>query len=289
MNTDYGIRFLDKTPFEDIHRAMTEAFVDYLLDMSYMTKDVLWSRAVKNGVDYGCSPGAFHEGKLVGLTLIGRGTWAGEPAAFDACTGIVKAHRGHGLAGKLFHAALPELKRRGTRRFLLEVLQENEPAIKAYERTGFRITRPLACFQRENTELPQVPGAWDIRPVGRELLGTFQADLDWTPSWENSFDAIHAIPDEVQWFGAFENSVCVGLAVHYPILRWIMMLVVKRAHRGRGIGKALLVHALRQVAPEGRPVRANNVDPSDVVLVSLLHRCGFREFTRQYEMVFELR
>ena len=289
MSGAYEIRFLEGMPFEEIHGAMTEAFADYALDMSYMTREVLWCRAVKNGVDFAASPGAFLNGRLVGLTLAGLGVWAGEPAAFDACTGIVKAHRGQGLAGRLFDAALPGLRHRGVSRFLLEVLQENAPAIKAYERTGFRITRPLACYQRGDLELTKAPGACAIRPVELDVLDAFAAELDWPPSWENSFRAIRAIPDGVRLYGAFDGPLCTGLVVYYPTLHWIMTLLVKRSHRGRGIGTALLDHVLRRLDPKGRPVRANNVDPSDAATAAVLQRCGFEVFTSQFEMVYELR
>lgn len=288
MSLDYEIKFLDQTSFDDIHAAMTEAFADYLMDMSYMTREVMWRRSVKNGVDLAYSPGAFLDGRLVGLTLVGLGTWAGEPAAFDACTGIVKAHRGQGMAGRLFEAALPALKRRGTTRFLLEVLQENEPAVKAYERTGFRITRPMICYQRTDPQLPSGGESLDIKPVGREALDALLPELDWQPSWENTFDAIRAVPDEIRLYGAFDGPACVGLVAYYPTLRWIMSLVVKRSHRGRGIGKALLAHALRHVEPEGRAVRVNNVDASDLATVSVFQQCGFRSLVGQYEMEYAL-
>jgi GNAT superfamily N-acetyltransferase len=286
---DYEFNGLERTPFEDIHRAMTEAFADYLMDMSYMTREVLWRRATKKGVDLAMSQGAFQNGRLVGLTLVGLGTWAGEPAAFDACTGIVKAHRGHGLAGRLFDAALPALKRRGTTRFLLEVLQENAPAIRAYERTGFRISRALACYEQVDTAFPGFSESCSIRPVGRDLLESFAAELDWQPSWENSFEAIRAIPDEVLVFGAFDGAACVGVSVYYPTLRWVMSLVVRRGHRGRGIGKALLARALGCAGSGGRAVRVNNVDPSDLAMAAVFRRCGLREFTAQYEMVYAIR
>jgi len=288
VSMDYEIKFLGGTPFGTIHEAMTEAFADYLMDMSYMTKEVLWRRAMKNGVDFACSPGAFHDGRLVGLTLVGLGTWAGEPAAFDACTGIVKAHRGQGLAGRIFDAALPVLRGRGTTRFLLEVIQENEPAVKAYERTGFRITRPMVCYQRTDPRLPEASVPVEIRPVGLEALDALLPELDWQPSWENTFDAVRAVPDGIRLYGAFDGAACVGLVVYYPTLRWIMSLVVKRSHRGRGIGKSLLAHALRNVEPGGRSVRVNNVDASDLATVSVLQQCGFRELVSQYEMEFRL-
>lgn len=287
MSAEYDIRFLEGTPFSDLHRAMTEAFADYLLDMSYMTEEVTRVRAAKNGVDLACSPGAFADGRLVGLTLVGLGPWGGEPAAFDACTGIVKEHRGHGLAGRLFEAALPELRRRGVRRFVLEVLQENAPAVKAYEKTGFRITRSFACFEQGEASDRMLPVA-DLRPVGPEALLDFEAELDWAPSWENRFDAIRAIPEQVQLFGAFDGDRCQGIVAYLPALRWIMTVVVRRARRGQGLGSALLRHALARAAPGGRPLRVNNVDAVDAGMVRFLVRNGFRAFTTQYEMVSEL-
>lgn len=284
----YALRFLDGIPFHEIHRATVEAFEDYLLDMSYMTEEALRRRATKNGVDLSCSPGAFHEGRLVGLTLVGLGIHGGVPTAFDACTGIVKAHRGCGLAGRLFDLARPALARRGVRQFVLEVLQENKAAIKAYERTGFRISRPWDCFQLEAPARLVDAGRWAIRSVSVEALDAFAGELDWQPSWENGFDAIRAVPGDVRLAGAFEDGTCVGVAAWHPFFRWLMLLAVKRSHRGRGIGSALLAHALAGAGSEGRPLRANNVDPGDAALVGLLERAGFVRFTGQYEMVCDL-
>ncbi len=287
MNSAHEIRFLGETPFPVLHAAMTEAFADYLLDMSYMTEEVTRVRATKNGVDLGCSPGVFAGGRLVGLTLVGLGRWDGEPAAFDACTGIVKEHRGHGLAGRLFEAALPELRRRGVRRFVLEVLQENTPAVKAYEKTGFHITRSFGCYEQGEPSDRVLPSV-DLRPVGPEALADFEPELTWTPSWENSLDAIRAIPQHVRLFGAFEAGRCQGIVAYLPALRWIMTLVVRKSHRGRGLGSALLRHALAQATPGGRPVRVNNVDMADAGMARFLTCNGFRVFTTQYEMVFGL-
>lgn len=287
MNDAHEIRFLRETPFPVLHAAMTEAFADYLLDMSYMTEEVTRVRAAKNGVDLGCSPGAFADGRLVGLTLVGLGRWNSEPAAFDACTGIVKEHRGHGLAGRLFEAALPELQRRGVRRFVLEVLQENAPAVKAYEKTGFQITRSFDCYEQGEAPGRSTPDV-ELRPVGPELLADFEGELDWTPSWENSFDAIRAIPQHVRLFGAFQDGRCEGIVAYLPALRWVMTVVVRRSHRGRGLGSALVCKALDSADPGGRPVRVNNVDATDAGMVRFLVRNGFRVFTTQYEMVSEL-
>ncbi|HWQ10224.1 MAG TPA: GNAT family N-acetyltransferase, partial [Holophaga sp.] len=172
--------------------------------------------------------------------------------------------------------------------FVLEVLQENEAAIKAYERTGFRISRPWDCFQLEGPPRPVDSGRWAIRPIPVGALEAFAGELDWLPSWENGLDAIRAVSDEVRLAGAFEGGACVGVAAWHPFFRWLMLLVVARSHRGRGIGSALLDHVLAEAGSEGRPPRANNVDPADAGLVHLLERAGFVRFTSQYEMVCDL-
>lgn len=282
------LRFLGGTPYPAIHRAMQEAFADYALDMSYMTEEVLRHRAAKNGVALDCSVGAFSEGRLVGLTLVGIGPWQGEPAAFDAGTGILPEHRGRGLAGRMFDFALPGLRRRGAKRFLLEVLQDNEPAIRAYQKAGFRVTRPFDCWEFAGPCGPPPVPVLDVRGAASARLDEFAAEQDWRPSWENSFEAIRRVPGSMRFLGAFDGDQCRGVLAYNPVLRWVMAVLVKRAHRRQGVGAALLGALMGTLPTGGRPVRVNNVDPSDAGMRGLLQQTGFRKFTAQYEMEFLL-
>ncbi len=285
---DVQLRFLGGTPFPAIHRAMQEAFADYALDMSYMTEEVLRHRAAKNGVGLDCSVGAFSGGRLVGLTLVGIGPWGGASAAFDAGTGILPEHRGQGLAGRMFDCALPELRRRGVRRFLLEVLQENEPAVRAYRKAGFRVTRPFDCWEFAGPPEPLPAPALDVRRAAADYLDEFVTEQDWPPSWENSFEAIRRVAGSMRLLGAFAGDECRGILAFNTVLRWVMAVLVKRAHRRQGIGAALLGELMGTLPPGGRPVRMNNVDPTDEGTRALLHKAGFRRFTAQYEMEFPL-
>ena len=285
---DVQLRFLGGTPFPAIHRAMQEAFADYALDMSYMTEEVLRHRAAKNGVALDCSVGAFSGGRLVGLTLVGTGPWEGEPAAFDAGTGILPEHRGQGLAGRMFDYALPELRRRGVKRFLLEVLQDNEAAVRAYRKAGFRVTRPFDCWESAAAPVPPQARPFDVRGVPAGRLDEFAAEQDWPPSWENSFDSIRRVPERMHLLGAFEGDECRGVLAYNPVLQWIMAVLVKRPHRRRGAGTALLGALAGMLPPGGRPVRMHNVDPADEGTRALLQQAGFRKFTAQYEMEIQV-
>ena len=43
--------FLSEDQLPEIHQAFLEAFSDYLVDVSYMTYDVISKRVVKNAID----------------------------------------------------------------------------------------------------------------------------------------------------------------------------------------------------------------------------------------------
>lgn len=69
-----------------------------------------------------------------------------DPGAGTAVMGILVGEedwRGRGVAGEVLEASAAWLREhRGIRRILLGVERDNAPAVKAYERVGFRIERP---------------------------------------------------------------------------------------------------------------------------------------------------
>jgi ribosomal protein S18 acetylase RimI-like enzyme len=274
-----GYRFLDAGAFPAVYRTFVRAFSDYALDMSYMTEERMLNRAVKNGIDFESSVGAYSAEGMVGFTLIGVDQWKGAPAAFDIGTGVIEGFRGLGVARAMFDFAAPRLKEKGLERFVLEVLQENEPAIKAYERSGFEIVREFECF-RLGLDDSVVPLAAEedveIRPVDRDRLSIFADALDWPPSWENSFASIRRIPRSA------------GLLVYYPGLSWIMTVVVKRSDRRQGVGNRLVGHLIESVRNRESDIRIVNVQRDDHGMQSFLSGLGFRRYVSQYEMELQL-
>jgi ribosomal protein S18 acetylase RimI-like enzyme len=287
----YRYRFLTRDQFPQIHRAFLEAFADYYVETGGVTEEVLYNRAVKNSVDFGASVGAFDGDRLVGMTLVGVDRWRGETAAFDIGTGVVPGHRGKGVAREMFRFALPRLRELGSTRFVLEVIQENQPAIKAYKSIGFEVTREFDCFQwdlnRASGALNPSPDV-EIRRVERDSLDAFESHLEWHPSWENSFSSIRRIPDDLRVFGAYTSGECAGLLVYYPGTNWVTTLVVKRDRRRRRVGSALLDWFARE-RPGAQPVvRLVNIDRGDRATVSLLEKAGCELLVRQFEMELAL-
>ena len=268
-------RFLNQTSQPDLYRTFVEAFSDYAVDMSYMSEESFLNRTAKNGIDLKSSVGAYDHKKLVGYTLIGVDNWKGEKAAFDIVTGIIKSYRGKGVAKEMFDFAIQKLKTMGVNKFVLEVLQKNQAAIKAYKKSGFRIVRELDCFELKKADARFMKTAQEpveIHRVGRDILSDFRSSLDWHPSWENSFASIARIPDDLLLLGAGRENQIVGLLIYYPALNWILSLVVKRSHRRLGVATYLIKNLVNQIHNRKQSVKILNIDHSDKSMTAFLRQ-----------------
>jgi len=270
-----------------LHAAFLEAFSDYAMDASGTTEARLLLRMQKNAVDFGVSPGLYDRNRLVGFTLIGIDTWGDCLTAFDAGTGIVPEYRKKGWAGKLFDHALPSLRERGVKRFALEVLRANEPAINAYRRSGFEISRGFRCYVAEADDLRTVVSTSDVRigSIVRDDLRDLEGQADWLPSFENRFGAVDVLPGCVEVVGALEGRDCVGAAAYCPHLNWLLTLIVDRAHRRHRIGTALIGHLATLLPSSVSRLVVQNVDRTDEGMQAFFESLGFVPLVDQYEMV----
>lgn len=279
--------FLSIKTASNLYRTFIKAFSDYAVDMSYMSEEDFMNRAVKNGIDLEASVGVFDRGKMVGYTLIGIDEWKSDLSAYDIGTGIIKPYRGRSIAKKMFDFAVPRLQEKGVRKFVLEVLQKNEAAVRAYKKSGFQITREFDCFELslKNAKFSKKLGSEiEIIPVKRDELQYFEDFLDWQPSWENSFASIQRIPDEVILLSAWYKGERIGLLVYYPALNWIMIILVASSYRRKGVATALLRNQLEQIQSRTSNVKLINVENSDTGLIAFLKQIGFVAYVKQFEM-----
>jgi len=287
----YQYRCLTKRSVPELYQTFIEAFSDYAIDMSDMTQEGLLNRALKNGIDFESSVGAYDNGKMVGFTMIGVDHRNDVLCAFDIGTGIIKPYRGKGMAKEMFRYAVPILKEKGVRKFVLEVLQENQRAIKAYQKTGFIIVREFDCFEldfdKARFRMNDV-ALIEIHPIDKEELGLCEDFLDWQPSWETSFASIKRIPDKVFLFGARCRGELAGLLVYYPALNWMMCIAVKKPYRRRGIATMLVKHLRDHLRDKVSSVKLINVQHSDEGTIRFLKRVGFQVYVKQYEMELDL-
>src|SRR5829696_9175341 len=158
-NSHFVCKFLDAESFPLIHRKFVEGFSDYLVPFK-LSEQQFRNHIVVNAVDLNRSIGCFDEGELVGLSLNGFGRWDDVPTIYDAGTGVIPTHRRQGISESMFRTMFPLLKEGGHQQCLLEVISQNLPALRLYEKLGFERTRSLYLMRATalKSDKPQVIG-----------------------------------------------------------------------------------------------------------------------------------
>lgn len=281
------IQSLAAISFDQLYKAFSEAFKNYELQLSPDELEVMISR---RGYMPELSFGAFENGRLVSFTLNGIGQFNGLKTAYDTGTGTIEAFRGQGLASQIFQYSVPELKKAGVQQYLLEVLQHNASAVSVYRKQGFQVSREFNYFVEpaENIRLEkyQLPAEYFIQPIDLSLKEQMIACLDFTPSWQNSFDSVERRLSDFRIWGVFTEETLAGYCVFEPNSGDITQLAVAPTHRNRGLATSLL----REAAQTNRHknIKLVNTDTRYEAMTGWAESIGLTLRGKQFEMVREL-
>lgn len=288
---DINYKFLNNSYISQVHTCWMESFKDYHVDMSYMTLERMIRRTRMDRVNFELSVGAFYNNDLIGFLLVGIDQYKSQLCAYDAGTGVIKEFRGKGITGELFNFAKPKLKFVGIEKFILEVIQDNNPAIKAYEKAGFKTCRSFNCYKLDtkhfNYIIPDRKTMVRIEPMSKSELFNHMDFLDWDVSWEYNISAIRHIKEEIIINGAFMNNKCVGFIVFYPTLNWIFMLAIDKEYRKKRLGSLLMTKLIQEIKANVNVIKFNNIIP-DHEMNEFLVKHRFEIYTTQYEMEYSI-
>lgn len=110
------------------------------------------------------------------VCLIARQGWTSRVAAMA----IAPAYRRQGVGQHLMNLVIDEARVRGDHRLVLEVIEQNPPAIGLYESVGLSITRRLAGYRREPSTGISAPIEFiDPSIVLREQVLECDPNLPW--------------------------------------------------------------------------------------------------------------
>jgi ribosomal protein S18 acetylase RimI-like enzyme len=286
MNTE-EIHSLERVSFKALYTAWEDAFRDYERTWTY---DELQQLLRRRGYEPGLSFGAFDKGELVSFILNCPGIYYGKLTAYDAGTGTIKSHRGRGLVKKIFDAALPLLKDRGIKQYLLEVLQHNTGAVNIYSSSGFTINRNFNYYVQSMEDLPGINRTlspqYEMRETGLDRIDEMRRMWDFEPSWQNSFDSIQRVLKDFIIKGVFEGDILAGYGISDPSSGDITQLAVAAQHRRKGIGRALLKDLLSYNRHPA--MKVINTDTRDTGTHAFLGHNGIGLRGQQYEMIMDV-
>ncbi len=284
LNVNY--RLLAAEDFPVVYQTLLDAFSDYIVPVK-LSEIQFKNHILQNAVDLNFSVGAFAEEKMIGYTLNGFGLWNGKQTAYDAGTGVIPGFRNKGIGKAIFDFLLPKLREIGIEQMLLEVIENNENALKLYKKLGFKCSRELTFFeQNENLKLKSNSSV-EIREIENpdwQLLETF---WDGTPSWQFSSESIvrKLLPKII--LGAYLEKKCVGYGIINPTAGVVPQIAVKKNHRRIGIGSAILEQLLTKTE-EDKKLKFSNVDFSLKEAIGFIEHLQFSRTFTQLEMIMPL-
>lgn len=269
---------------ELLHQAFLRAFSDYQVKMDLPFPD-FEQMLRRRGYCPELSVGAFQGEELVGFVLNGFRSWNGKPTVYDLGTGVVPECRRQGLTNEMLRRTKLLLKENQVEQYLLEVIQTNDSALALYKKQGFRESREFSCFRAAKTNLVR-RSDWPVEPAAAIDFEAVKEFWDFSPSWQNSADSIHAAPEAFVSSVVRRNKEIAGYGIADRKTGDIPQLAVKREYRGKGIARSILTDLANRT--ESARLCMLNMETSAESTEKFLRASGFTPFVGQYEMLLAL-
>jgi len=291
---------LNNIPPATICTVFNQAFSDYIVPVQ-LNMSLLGQKMQGENISLAHSIGVFDNMYLVGLILHGAADWSQPQQLYNGGTGVIPSYRGQRLVQQLYEHFTPAFKQQGVKQLLLEVISTNTPALKAYQHCGFRQTRLFHCYKGMPAPWKPIPQK-DLMPLSASARPTLiiRSELydnikpDWPlletfasqqPSWGNSRATIQREGIDTTTWLAYEEDMLVGYISIHRATKRIRQMGVHPDHRRKGIGSALLQHAVNE---HQGPFSFINITEENKGLREFLLKSGFTTTVQQYEMVLEL-
>ncbi|TBW25781.1 GNAT family N-acetyltransferase [Gramella sp. KN1008] len=275
-------RLLKGIPLCDLAQAFNRSFSDYMIPLQ-LSEEQLAKKMKNDGVNLEISAGAFINDELIGFILHGEGKFNGKATAYNGGTGVIPSMRGNQITKRLYEYILPILKDVKLEQSVLEVISSNSGAIKVYESLDFEQTRKLICFKgavsKETSGLPESFTLNEPDSIGSVNSKDF---CDWTPSWQNSWEAIERSGADLKIITVEKNEEPVAYIIYSPITSRISQFAVKNEFRNQGIGTLLFQELYKRT---DKDLSIINVDSKAFKSISFLKALGLKASITQYEML----
>lgn len=215
--------------------------------------------------------------KVAAVSLIARRGWTCRLAAMA----VAKEFRGQGFGKSVMEREISSARERGDRTFLLEVIEQNPPAIGLYERVGFEKRRRLVGYSRPASG--GTPAALtEIDPLELVRLMVSECDLD--VPWDFWPETLCAkAPPTKAWSLDGDSFALVTNAPARAVL-WALFTVPQASRQGKA---TRLIDAVAALSPD-KPIVTPVAIP-DQLAPGFFAKCGFEEGQiSQFEMIMEL-
>ncbi|MFT3890753.1 MAG: GNAT family N-acetyltransferase [Anaerolineales bacterium] len=161
-------------PLADLVTWLNQGFENYFVPIHFNVAQFL-SMVRKDGIDLTSSRVLLADETPSGIALIARRGWTSRLAAM----GLSSPIRGKGAGSWFMRGLVQEARERGEHEMVLEVIEQNEPAVALYKRAGFEIVRRLVGFERSAKSPDLAAEATKVGSTGvlRKDFGLQEVDI----------------------------------------------------------------------------------------------------------------
>jgi GNAT superfamily N-acetyltransferase len=218
-------------PLPHLVQFLNQGFESYFVPIQFDTAMFL-NMLRKDGIDLTASRVLITEDQSCGIALIARRGWTSRLAAM----GIAKEKRGKGAGSWFMEQLIEEACQRGEREMSLEVIEQNEPAVKLYQKSGFQPVRRLIGLIRKDAAEKELEPLQeiDLREIGRLISQHGLADLPWQLSGES----IAQMNPPARAYRKGPAYIAISNPEVEHVVIW--SLLVEEVARGNGLGTDML-------------------------------------------------
>jgi ribosomal protein S18 acetylase RimI-like enzyme len=262
----------------DLVGFLNRGFENYFVPIQFNTVTFL-NMLRKDGIDLTTSRVLIVDDQPCGIALIARRGWISRLAAM----GIAKEARGKGAGSWFMDELIKEAYERDDHEMVLEVIEQNEPAVKLYRNSGFQTVRRLIGFThrgkasqaRDRSELQEI----DLREMGKLISQHGLSDLP----WQLSAESIAQMNPPARAYRRGQAYVVVSNPDSEHLVIW--SILVEQNARRNGLGIDMLKSVIAHHA--GKTWHVPAVFPEEFGRV--FERAGFeKEKLSQWQMKLSL-
>jgi GNAT superfamily N-acetyltransferase len=231
------VRAVAELTAEAVVEALNRAFEGYIVPATF-TVEGYERRLRAENLDPFASRVYFRDDAPAGVALVTRRGWTARVGAM----GVASDARGTGIGRRIMDDVVRDARGRGDRRLVLEVFEQNAPAVRLYGSVGFGTVRRLLGWRwTAPAERPQPTEALEeMDPVelGRAVSRNGDPDLPWMLAPET----LAAATSPARAFRLGGHALALAGPAGGGAVR-LVALLVPAAQRRQGWGTRML-HAL---------------------------------------------
>jgi len=230
-NMNFDSKPASDYPLLDLVEFLNRGFENYLVPIRLNLSQFL-TMVRKDSIDLTASRVLLVDESPSGIALIARRGWASRLAAM----GIAADQRGKGAGSWLMERLVQEAREREDREMVLEVIEQNENAVRLYQKFGFQtIRRLIGLIRKDATEFePDHLHEMDVREMGGLISQYGLPDLPWQLAGET----IAQMTPPVRAYCKEQAYIVISNPDAEHVVIW--SLLVKPDARGNDLGVKLL-------------------------------------------------